>query len=254
MPDDCVRLDVPSQKAKLLAQVAIGDSVDAAVRLQHGFELASNGSPTVEPAVPIEPFTNRQLPGAWMFERGRLAAALGAPDSCPKAAEVRPAVDRVAEVVASSEAGRAAIDEAIQTVAIPGYMAHLATFSPPVNGWGSTGARADFGDDWRFRTMANRGGIWWNSAHEVSYYLLTPDATGHWPSGQGRYRLRFSGSDLPAQHAHAFWSLTLYSHPDMRLAPNPLGRYSFGPGSDLATADGGGVTITFSPTNRPMRP
>jgi hypothetical protein len=247
VPDDCVRLDVPSSKAKLLARVAIGDSVDDAVRLQHGFDLAAAGSPVVAPAVPIEAFTNRDLPGAWMFEPDRLAAALAAPDSCPTAGDVRPAVQRIADLVARSEQDRAAIDDAIVGVAIPGFMRHLAQFSSPVNGWGSTGARATFGDDWRFRTIANWGGIWWNSALEVIYYLLTPDATGHWPSGEGTYTLRFAGDDLPEHHAHAFWSLTLYSHPDMRLAPNPLGRYSFGPGSDLATDDEGGFTIIFGP-------
>jgi len=254
VPDDCVRLDVPSSKAKLLARVAIGDSVEEAVRLQHGFEIETAGTPIVQPAVPVEPFTNRDLPGAWMFEPERLRGALAAPDSCPKAGDVRPTVDRIAELVARSEQDRAAVDDAIRRVAIPEFMQCLARFSKPANGWGSTGARTAFGDDWRFRTIANWGGIWWNSALEVIYYLLTPDATGHWPSGQGTYTLRFAGDDLPASHVHAFWSLTLYSHPDMRLVPNQLGRYSFGPGSDLVPDDDGGFTIHLAPERPPQAP
>jgi hypothetical protein len=63
-------------------------------------------------------------------------------------------------------------------------------------------------------------GIWWNSALEALYILLTPDDDGHWPGGDGSYTIRFEGGDNPALHACAFWSLTLYSHPDMRLVPN----------------------------------
>ena len=47
IPDGCLRVDIPSAKAKLLTRVQIGDDVDAAVALQHEFRLASTGQPQV---------------------------------------------------------------------------------------------------------------------------------------------------------------------------------------------------------------
>lgn len=247
IPDDCVRIDVPTRKAKLLARVQIGEDVDEAVRLQHRFSIASLGTPRIEPPVAIEPFTNRDLPGAWVFERARLEAALAAPDPARGVEGVRASVERVAAAVERGGDVRAAIEEAIRRVAIPSFGLSLGAFSESVNGWGSPGSRAKFGDDWNFRTIANFGGIWWNSALEVIYYLLTPDDSGHWPASDGSYALRFAGDDLPERHANAFWSLTLYSYPDMLLAPNAIGRYSFGPAADLATDHDGGFTINVAP-------
>lgn len=72
VPADYVRLDIPTAKAKLLARVEIGDDLDRAVQLQHGFALTSTGTASITPAAGIEQFTNRELPGAWMFTQPRL--------------------------------------------------------------------------------------------------------------------------------------------------------------------------------------
>lgn len=212
IPDGAVRLDIPTTKAKLLARVEIGPDLDETVRLQHGFSVTSTGNLTITPAVDIEPFTNRALPGAWVFDRARLDQALAPADLCPKAGNVGPLVDRAAEFAAADDDHRAQLDELIHRVAIPGFFRHLAAFGVPVNGWGSTGNRVNFGDDWGLRTTANYAGIWWNSALEALYILLTPDSAGHWPSGDGSFSLTFAGDDDPARHAKSFWSITLYSH------------------------------------------
>jgi|tagenome__1003787_1003787.scaffolds.fasta_scaffold20959661_2 hypothetical protein len=246
VPADCVRLDIPTAKAKLLARVEIGDDLDRAVQLQHGFALTSTGTASITPAVRIEQFTNRELPGAWMFTQPRLGQALAAADSCPRTGDVRPLADKIAAFAAASDDNLAATDELMHTVAIPGFFRHLAGFSVPVNGWGSTGNRHNFGDDWGFRTTANYAGIWWNSALEGLYLLLTPDSKGHWPSGDGNYTVHFAGHDNPALHAKSFWSLTLYSHPDMYLVPNPIRHYSLGRQSDI-TRDGDSFTVYIGP-------
>jgi hypothetical protein len=243
LPGDCVRLDIPTAKAKLLARVEIGDDADRAVSLQHGFAVTSAGHPSISRPVDIEPFTNNDLPGVWVFSQPRLDEALAATDSCPRAGDVRPLADAAAAYADGSTENAAALDRLIHEVAIPGFFQRLAAFGLPVNGWGSTGNRPDFGADWAFRTLANYAGIWWNSALEALYILLTPDDDGHWPSGDGSYTVRFEDGDDPAKHACAFWSLTLYSHPDMRLVPNPAGRYSLGRHSGITRDADGGFTV-----------
>ncbi len=90
IPDDAVRLDLPSPKAKLLARVQIGDDVQAAVDLQHGFGLRSTGTPRIEPAVAYAPFTNQQPPGAALFARPQLEQAMAPLDRQRSRRHVRP--------------------------------------------------------------------------------------------------------------------------------------------------------------------
>ena len=94
------------------------------------------------------------------------------------------------------------------------------------NGWHSTGNRTGFGEDYRFRAIANFGGIWWNSATEVIYYPLQSDQTGNPPTGDHTYAIRFPPGHSPGEHVDGYWSITLYSHPEVRLVPNAAGRYS----------------------------
>ena len=47
IPDGCLRVDLPSGKAKLLTRVELGDDVEGAVALQHQFSLSSTGTPDV---------------------------------------------------------------------------------------------------------------------------------------------------------------------------------------------------------------
>jgi hypothetical protein len=107
------------------------------------------------------------------------------------------------------------------------FMKLLATDLAEVGqGWRSTGNRDGFGTDYRFRTVANFAGIWWNSASEVIYYALQADETGHPPTGDHHYAIRFAADESPGEHVDGYWSMTLYSHPDVRLVPNPIGVYS----------------------------
>jgi hypothetical protein len=115
------------------------------------------------------------------------------------------------------------------------------------NGWRSTGNRTSFGSDYRFRAIANFGGIWWNAATEVIYYPLQADQAGEPPTGDRTYAIRFGPGESPGEHVNGYWSITLYSHPDVRLVPNPAGKYSISYRTDLSADPDGGFTIHIAP-------
>jgi len=194
----------------------------AAVALQHGFSVRSTGKPRIEPAVPAPAFTNTQPPGAAMFAQPMLDQALTAPDRSGHADAFRPRLERIAAFAATSPGNAQQLDELVRSTVFPAFMRLLLTDLAEVGqGWRTTGNRDGFGTDYRFRTVANFAGIWWNSASEVIYYALQADETGHPPTGDHHYAIRFTADDSPGEHVDGYWSMTLYSHPDVRLVPNP---------------------------------
>jgi hypothetical protein len=254
LPDGALRIDLPSGKAKLLTRVQIGDDLDTAVALQHGFRLRSAGAPRIEPTVAIETFTNSEPPGAAMFERPQLDQALAAPDRSGRSAEFAASLEEIADFVAADPANVHVIDELVRTRIFPGFMDELLNLNEVGNGWHSTGNRTGFGSDYRFRAIANFGGIWWNSATEVIYYPLQVDQTGATPTGDHDYSIRFAPGESPGEHVDGYWSITLYSHPDVRLVPNPDGKYSISYRTDLTSDAAGGFTIHIAPQPPPGVP
>jgi hypothetical protein len=222
----------------------MGADLDAAVALQHGFSVRSTGAPRIEPAVAVPDFTNTRPPGAAMFTQPMLEQALAAPDRSGHAEVFRPRLEQIAAFVAADPANANQVDELVQSTVFPAFMRLLATDLAEVgHGWRTTGNRDGFGTDYRFRTVANFAGIWWNSASEVIYYALQTDETGRPPTGDHHYTIRFAAGDSPGEHVNGYWSMTLYSHPDVRLVPNPIGVYSINYRTDLAPDDDGGFTI-----------
>ena len=247
IPDGAIRLDLPSGKAKLLARVQIGADLDAAVALQHRFSVRSTGAPRIEAAVPAPAFTNIQPPGASMFAQPMLDQALAAPDRSGHADAFRPRLDQIAAFVAADPANAEQLDELVRSTVFPAFMQLLLTDLAEVGqGWRSTGNRDGFGTDYRFRTVANFAGIWWNSASEVIYYALQTDQTGHPPTGDHHYAIRFAADESPGEHVDGYWSMTLYSHPDVRLVPNPIGVYSISYRTELTRDADGGFTIDIA--------
>jgi hypothetical protein len=249
IPDGAVRLDLPSAKAKLLVRVQMGADVESAAELQHGFSLSSMGCPQIEPAVPAPAFTNTAPPGAAMFAQPALDRALAPPDRSGHGDAFRPRLDRIAAFVADDPANARRIDEFVHTTAFPAFMQLLLTDLAEVgHGWRTTGNRGGFGTDYRFRTVANFAGIWWNSASEVIYYALQADETGHPPTGDHTYSIRFGPGESPGEHVDGYWSMTLYSHPDVRLVPNPIGVYSISYRTELVDDADGGFTVAIAPS------
>jgi hypothetical protein len=254
MPDGAVRLDIPSGKAKLLVRVQLRDNLDQAVALQHGFSLRSVGTPHVEPAIDIAMFTNAAPPGSAMFTRPQLDQALAAPDRSRRGAEFAPRLDQIADLVARDPARARQIDEIVSTTIFPRFIHELTHMNEVGNRWRSTGNRTGFGSDYRFRAIANFGGIWWNSATEVIYYPLQSDETGQPPTGDHTYAICFAPGQSPGEHVDGYWSITLYSHPDVMLVPTPAGQYAISFRTDLTLDADGGFTIHISPELPPDVP
>ena len=247
IPDGCFRIDIPSSKAKLLTRVQISGDVDSAVALQHGFSLASSGSPTVAEATDLPAFDNAHLPGAWMFTEPYVSAALAPVDACGKAAELQPIIRAIAALISENPAREPEIDAAIRTAAIPAFMRFVVGFGNVTNGWSSTAAYPAFGDDYWFRATANFGGIWWNSSREAVYELLHVDANGQPTTGSSTYRMTFAADALPDAVVDGFWSLTVYGKPDYMLVPNAAGRFTVGSEHPLHVDADGSITLAFAP-------
>ena len=180
LPEGARRLDIPSNKAKLLARVQIGADVAQAVTLQHGFDVHSVGTPRVDPAIDIPLFTNATPPGADMFNRHRLSQALAAPDRPGQGDYFRPQLDKIADFVAVSPENAEAIDHLVNTQVYPVFIQYMTHLGTAVNGWSSTGNRAGFGSDYKFRAAANFAGIWWNSPPRSSTTCSNPTAPAHY--------------------------------------------------------------------------
>ena len=247
IPEGCLRVDIPSAKAKLLTRVQLGDDVEGAVALQHQFLLSSTGSPDIVRPAQIPDFDNAHLPGAWVFDEAYLEPALAPADACGKAGEQQPRTRQISAWVAEDPSRLAELDALVHEKAIPGFMHFVVTFGNVTNGWSSTAAYPDFGDDFWFRATANFGGIWWNSSKEAVYELLHVDAQGAPTTGDRTYRMTFPAGQLPSAVVDCFWSLTVYGKPDYMLVPNPAARYSVSTRSELVLEPDGSLVLTFSP-------
>ncbi len=93
------------------------------------------------------------------------------------------------------------------------------------------------------RALAARAGLWGNHGYEAAYAVNYVDADGEQLTGEHRYEIRFE-TPPPVE---AFWSITMYDHPNYFLVANDANRYSVGDRTrGLRTARDGSVTINIS--------
>ena len=86
------------------------------------------------------------------------------------------------------------------------------------------GSRDDLMNNYAYRFVGAKDGIYGNSAEEAIYPAYFVDAKGEKLDGAAhQYILRFKEGELPP--VKAFWSITLYELPQSLLYPNPLNRY-----------------------------
>ena len=182
-----------------------------------------------------------------MFTEPQLSAALAPADACGKAGELQPLVRQISDYLAVDGSRLDELDAVIRRAAVPAFMHFVMNFGNVTNGWSSTAAYPNFGDDFWFRATANFGGIWWNSSKEAVYELLHTDSHGEQTTGAKVYRMTFPADALPLSVVDAFWSLTVYGKPDYMLVPNHAGRYTVGSGHRLASDYDGSITLTFAP-------
>ncbi|MFC4376355.1 DUF1214 domain-containing protein [Nocardia halotolerans] len=252
IPVDALRIDIPSTKAKMLTRVQIADDAARARQLQHSFALTSAGVPETRVAIPE--FTNSALPGAEIFDQPTLDHALTATDVCPEATRMHPLLRRIGEYVAAAPAQRGAVEDVVRSQAIPALNEFMSTFGYHTNGWSSTAQYDRFGADYYFRTTANLGGIWWNSAKEAVYIMAHVGTDGAPLTGENAYAVSFAADALPDSAQHCFWSLTVLSKPDYMLVANPAHKYAVNSYTDLQHNPDGSLTLYLAAERPPQAP
>lgn len=226
IPEDAVRIDLRSPKAKLLARVELKTDPEGGAALQKQFKLTSLGTPKIAPALAIPAFDNKTLIGVEIFDHADEVLA-SAPDVSPVAAQLQSKVRDIAKQV-TDPARRAAIDELLRAKIIPAFQTYsVAEAGATKNNWVGTTVIGNYGDDFAIRTAANYIGIWSNARHEVIYFVTTRDADGKPLDGAGNYVIHFPKSDRPDSVVNAYWSLSLVDVPGFLAVPNPLNRYTF---------------------------
>jgi hypothetical protein len=226
IPDDAVRIELRSPKAKMLARVEIRGDVEGTAALQKQFKLSSAGTPKIAPAPPVPAFDNKTLIGVEIFDRIEEILA-SAPDVSPVAAQLQSKVRDIAGL-AADPAGRAAMDKALREKIIPEFQTYaVAGAGETKNNWIGTTVIGNYGDNFAIRTAANYVGIWNNARHEVIYFVTTRDADGNQLNGSNDYVIDFPAADMPDKVVNAYWSLSLVDVPGFLAVPNPLNRYTF---------------------------
>lgn len=228
-PEGALRIDLPSRKAKMLARVERKGDDAGAVKLQRSFEIITTGESKISPAVDIPMFTNAEPMTVNAFNQPMLNQVLSsAPDKMKLAPRMQKKARDIATFITKSETNRATIDGIIKQKAVPALVQFIRSYGDKRGGWmATTGKESGFGEDYWFRTAANFAGIWWNTNHEVVYFIGETDESGATLNGEHVYVLDFQQKDLPHKHVNAYWSLTMLSLPDYRVVPNKLDRYNF---------------------------
>ena len=247
IPDGALRLDLPSRKAKLLARVQIGDDLDAAVALQHGFSLRSAGRRDERRRSTSPMFTNsasrrvrRCLPSRSSIRRSpRRPVRPRARSSQPGLARIAPSSPPTPRTRGDRRAGA---DDGL-----PGLHARDAQHER-----GRQRLALDRQPHWLrrrlpasvpSRTSAGSGGT---PRARSSTTCCRPMSPANPPPATTPTRSASPPGDLPGEHVDGYWSITLYSHPEVRLVPNPIGKYSISSRTTCADPDGG-FTIHIAP-------
>ena len=182
IPDDAVRIELRSYKAKMLARVELQRDREGAVALQRQIKVTPLGKPKFPPAVKIPAFDHAQLVGVELFD---VAEDLlkSAPDVSPIAAQLQAKVRAVA-LAAKDSAQRAAIDRTLRDQVIPRFMRYATQEGGQVrNNWlGTAMILGNYGEEFWTRSGANmdRRGPWPCDDRSI------PHGTGRWAGSARR--------------------------------------------------------------------
>ncbi|MBI1285650.1 MAG: DUF1214 domain-containing protein [Thiobacillus sp.] len=247
IPDDAVRIELRSQKAKMLARVELQNDREGAVALQRQIRVTPLGQPKFPPAVKIPEFDHAQLVGVGLFDATE-DLLKSAPDVSPIAAQLQAQVRAVA-LAAQDPAQRAAIDQTLRDQVIPRFQRYATQEGGQVrNNWlGTAMILGNYGEEFWTRSGTNLIGIWANNSHEVIYFIGTRDAAGQALDGSKTYELHFPKDALPQDVVDAFWSIHLVGVPDFMPVPNRLDRFMLSSHSNTQKNDDGSLTLVLGP-------
>ena len=246
IPSDAVRIELRSQKAKMLARVELRNDRDGAVALQRQIRVTALGSPKFPSALEIPAIQEPALVGVELFDRAE-DLLKSAPDVSPIAVQLQAQVRAVARE-AKDPARRATIDKTLRDQVIPRFNRFAKQEAGLVrNNWFGTMVIGNYGEDFWIRSTANLIGIWANNTHEVIYFVTTRDAAGRPLDGSNTYELHFPKDALPQTVVNAFWSVHLVSLPDFFPVPNPLDRFVLSTYSNTKKNPDGSLTLVLAP-------
>lgn len=253
VPEDAVRIELHSLKAKLLGRVELKTDPAGAMVLQKQFTLTPLGNPVIQPAAPMASFGNKELIGVELFDNVEAVLA-SAQDVSPIAAEMQAKVRDIGRQAKDPEQ-RQALDKLIKEEVVPQFLKYAVTKSGVFqNNWLATLGTGNYGVDYWKRTSANLVGLWANVNDEVIYFVATRDADGEPLNGSNDYVLEFSAANRPDAVVNAYWSVILVDVPDYRVVKNPLNRFNFNSDSGLQSEADGSLKILFAAKPNPTVP
>lgn len=245
IPDNAVRIELHSSKAKLLGRVELKTDSVKAKALQEQFKIEALGQPEITPPVEVPTITNEDLVSVALFDNAD-PILNSAPDVMPIAAELQVKTRAIAKLAQTPE-GRERVQKLIDEQAIPRLKAYVATDGGVVkNNWITSTGVGNYGKDFWLRSGVNYIGIWANVNAEAQYFSGTLDASGKPLSGSNSYEIHFPASGLPSEVVNGYWSVSMLSLPDYRAVPNDLKRYSLNPYSGLKFESDGSLKVYLS--------
>lgn len=253
VPEDAVRIELHSRKAKMLARVELKADPEGALALQKQFKIRALGVPDIEPPAPMVEFGNKELIGVELFDNvdAVLASAL---DVSPIAAQMQAKARDIGKMVRDPEK-REALDRMIKEEVVPEFLNFAVTKSGVFkNNWLGTLGTGHYGSNYWIRTSANLVGLWANTNDEVIYFVATRDADGQPLNGANGYLLEFPAASRPETVVDAYWSVILVDLPDYRVVKNPLNRFNFNSDSGLKNEADGSLRILIASKPDPSVP
>ncbi|MCV9927950.1 DUF1214 domain-containing protein [Flavobacterium sp. LS1R49] len=242
IPADAVKIELPAEKAKILARVELKGTPAVAKKLQEQFTLNVPEGIKIAPPVIIPDFTPKAPIAGEIFDK--VEEVLNSyPDPMPKAKEYQAKAIEVGKYAKTNDKAKSHIDEVVKTKAIPAFLAGAKGFGTQKGGWSVSYVAGKFGDDIMARDIINYGGLWANVIQEAIYFIGLTDSNKVPLSGDKVYEIKFPKDQLPDLAVNAFWSVTLYSVPDYRVVDNKLKRYNLNNISNLKKNPDGSLSI-----------
>jgi hypothetical protein len=254
IPVGAVKIELPSEKVKMLARVELKGTPDIAQKLQKQFTFDVPKGIKIAPPITIPDFTPKKPIGGEIFDNAEEVIA-SYPDVMPKAKEYQAKVLSVAGYRKKQDKAKTHVDEIVASKAIPKFLSGAKGFGTQKGGWSVSYVAGKFGDDIMARDIINYGGLWANQIQEAIYFVGLTDNSKQLLSGDKVYEIKFPKEQLPDLMVNAFWSVTLYSVPDYRVVENTLKRYNLNNISGLKKNADGSMSIWLGsslPKNAPQ--
>jgi hypothetical protein len=242
IPADAVKIELPSEKTKMLARVELKGTPAVAKKLQEQFTFNVPDGIKITPPITIPEFTPKAPIGGEIFDK--VQEVLNSyPDAMPKAKEYQDKAIAISEYAKTDDKAKTQVDQVVKTKAIPAFLAGAKGFGTQRGGWSVSYVAGKFGDDIMARDIINYGGLWANQIQEAIYFVGLTDSNKEVLSGDKVYEIKFPKDQIPDAFVDAFWSITLYSVPDYRVVDNKLKRYNLNNVSGLKKNPDGSLSI-----------